>query len=228
MLKVGGRGRLTDATIDSLQVYYGKAIRNNTHSLKAMENAVMAIWRHSKSTDDKPDHSLCPTGKDSWCGYRRDIAGKTKTYKHKHPIPRVVADTIFPVFKALSAKDLLKSCLHEHTQNQNEAFNALIWQRATKETHSSLPTVELATYLAVGHYNNGCATLLSVLENLDITPGVHCTSACKKFDADRIRHSRRKSSEKTKKRRRRVRHKKKGFRDTQEAKEGTSYEAGAF
>ena len=35
-------------------------------------------------------------------------------------------------------------------QNKNEAFNALIWQRATRETHSSLPTEQLVTYLAVG------------------------------------------------------------------------------
>ena len=40
---LGGKGRLTDKLIDSLQVYYGKAIRGNTHSIEAMNNAVMTI-----------------------------------------------------------------------------------------------------------------------------------------------------------------------------------------
>ena len=41
---IGGKGRLTDKVIDKLQVYYGKAIRQNTHSVDAMQNAIMAIW----------------------------------------------------------------------------------------------------------------------------------------------------------------------------------------
>ena len=49
-----------------------------------------------------------------------------------------------------------------------------------------------------------------------------------KIDKDRIRHSRRKSSETSKKRRRKIRHAKKGYHEAQEAKEGPQYEAGAF
>ena len=199
---IGGRGRLTDNVIDSMQVYYGKAIRNNTHSVKAMQDAIWAIWYHMQSTDKSPDHSRCPVGDDSWCGFQRDVAKKTSTYTRKNPLPKAVAIA----FEALTAFEaLLSGCLHGGTQNQNEAFNALIWQRATKETHSSLPTVQLATYLAVGHFNDGSKTILSVLENLGIEPGVHSSKACKKIDKDRIRHSQRKSSETSKKRRRKIR-----------------------
>ena len=103
-----------------------------------------------QSTDQNRDHSRCPVGEDSWCGFQRDVAKKTKTYTRKNPIPKAVASAIYPVFEALTTEELLSGCLHGGTKNQNEAFNALIWQRATKETHSSLPTVQLATYLAVG------------------------------------------------------------------------------
>ena len=68
----------------------------------------------------------------------------------------------------------------------------------------------------------------AVLENLGVEPGVHSSKACKKIDKDRIRHSRRKSSETSKKRRRKIRHAKKGYHEAQEAKEGPQYEAGAF
>ena len=44
----------------------------------------------------------------------------------------------------------------------------LIWQWATKETHASTPTVELATFLAVGYCKNGAQTLLPVLKNYSL------------------------------------------------------------
>ena len=116
---IGGRGRLTDKTIDSMQVYYGKAIRGNTHDIESMEKAVMAIWHHSRSTDDDPDHDLCPAGETSWCGYQRDKAKGTADYSHQHPLPEAVADAILPVFESLSDRELLRRCLHGGTQNQN-------------------------------------------------------------------------------------------------------------
>ena len=40
---VGDKGTLTENRIDKLQVYFGKAIRQNTHSIRAMQTAIMAI-----------------------------------------------------------------------------------------------------------------------------------------------------------------------------------------
>ena len=59
---IGGSGRLTKTTIDKLQVYSGKAIRNNSHNLQAMKNAVMAIWHHTQSTNERPDHDFVHQG----------------------------------------------------------------------------------------------------------------------------------------------------------------------
>ena len=157
-----------------------------------MQSAVMAIWHHFKSTDENPDHDLCPPGEESWCGFQRDISKGTADYVYNSPIPEAVADTIYPTFEALRDKSLLSQCLHGGPPNQNEATNGLIWQRATKEMHASTPTVELATFLAVGHFNDGSQTLLTVLEALGIDPGYHCRKACKKLDHDRICHSREK------------------------------------
>ena len=124
---IGGTGRLTKDKIDDFQVYYGKAIRNNTHDIQDMQNALLAIWHHSQSTNDSPDHEFCPSGEDSWCGYQRDAALGTSDHEHSHPLPRAVADVIYPIFDDLSDRDLLRRCLHGGTQNQNEAINALIW-----------------------------------------------------------------------------------------------------
>ena len=225
---LGGKGRLTDAMIDSLQVYYGKAIRENVSNLQSMKNAVNAIWHHIRSTDESPHHHLCPEGETSWCGYQRDLANGTRLYHHDHPLPEAVAEEIRPIFDALSAESLLQSCLHGGTQNQNESFNALIWQRAPKEYHSSLPTVEVSTYLAVGHFNNGAQFMPIVLEKLGIKPGRYCLSACKKSDRQRIKNALYKSSEKVKRRRKTIRNKKKGYNDAQQEEEGPQYGPGAF
>ena len=44
---VGGRGRLTVVTIDSLQNCYGYAIRANSNNLQKMQDAVWAIYYHT-------------------------------------------------------------------------------------------------------------------------------------------------------------------------------------
>lgn len=225
---IGGIGRLTKNRIDKLQVYYGNAIRDNSHNIQAMQNAVMAIWHHTKSTDESPDHGLCPAGENSWCGFQRDFAKGTSDYKHSHSLPKAVANAILPTFQSLSDKDLLVRCLHGGTQNQNEAFNALIWQRATKETHSGLAIVELATFLAVSNFNDGAISISLVLQELGIEPGVNCISANKKLDNNRLRNSNYKSLESTRKRRKQLRNFKKGYIDSLEAIEGVQYEAGAF
>ena len=86
--------------------YYGNAIRDNTHNLEVMQNAVMAIWHYSQSTDESPDHDLCPDGENSWCRFQRD------NNKHEHPLPKAVANAILPTLEALSDEDLLARCLH--------------------------------------------------------------------------------------------------------------------
>ena len=93
-----------------MQVYYGKAIRENTHDIESIEKAMMAIWHHSRSTDDDPDHDVCPTGEISWCGYQRDQAKSTADYSHQHPLPEAVADAILPVFESLSDRQLVTRC----------------------------------------------------------------------------------------------------------------------
>ena len=225
---IGGQGGLTKKIIDSFQVYYGKAIRENTTSVDHMRNATLAILANSRSTDEDPQHILCPEGPTSWCGFQRDIANGTKDYRHKHPLPSAVADAIEPVFAALSSEDLLRACLHGGTQNQNESFNALIWQRCTKQTHSGLPTVKMSVYLAIANFNDGASAIIKILQELGVEPRSFCKRTCRNLDLSRIYHSEVKGSEKAKKRRRTIRNKKKGFSDALEEAEGPQYEAGAF
>ncbi|GFW42593.1 uncharacterized protein TNCV_4257871 [Trichonephila clavipes] len=63
---ISGRGRLTLKEVDSIQHYYGLAIRKNLSSVEDMKRAIWAIYFHKLSTEDNPQHALCPLGEDSW------------------------------------------------------------------------------------------------------------------------------------------------------------------
>ena len=57
--KIAGRGRLTDKCINTLQNYYGMAIRQNKDDLYGMKKAVGAILFHcSDIADDNIRHKF--------------------------------------------------------------------------------------------------------------------------------------------------------------------------
>ncbi|GFU23325.1 uncharacterized protein TNCV_2560021 [Trichonephila clavipes] len=57
---ISGRGQLTLKEVDSIQHYYGLAIRKNLSSVEDMKRAIWAIYFHKLSTEDNPQHALCP------------------------------------------------------------------------------------------------------------------------------------------------------------------------
>ncbi|CAB3978709.1 Hypothetical predicted protein [Paramuricea clavata] len=164
---ISGKGRLTTGKMDVLQNYYGLAIRGNLDNVEEMAKAVKASLFHVASTEENPQHHLCPKGEDSWCGYQRD----SKTYKHKNGIPKPIVELVEPIFDDLADPALLKKCTHGLTQNPNECLNGIIWDRCPKTTYVEQETVALATYLAVLKFNDGDISYLKILEDLDITPG---------------------------------------------------------
>ena len=104
---VGGRGRLTDAVIDSLQYYYGHAIRGNTNNLKSMQDAIWAIYFHTISGKNEAltvQHTYCPKGTESWCKYQKDIALKTKTKDRSKCLPPVFRKELLPISRDLATQ----------------------------------------------------------------------------------------------------------------------------
>ena len=128
--KIGGKGKLTDALIKKLSTYYGLAIRRNSENKLEMKKSIMATYVHLISTNEKPQHSKRPTGKDIWCTYQKDLAdGKDMSlYEHKPSLHADVQKHILPIYKDLSKDDLLERCLGAHTQNTNECFNMTVWK----------------------------------------------------------------------------------------------------
>ena len=90
-----------------------------------------SIVRHQKKTN-----GTIIVRKEATVGVNtnQDISNKTTTYVPGPGLPKNVILQVKPIFVNLSEDDLLEKCLHGKTQNQNESFNGMIWQRIPKES----------------------------------------------------------------------------------------------
>ncbi|GFU51837.1 uncharacterized protein TNCV_3733511 [Trichonephila clavipes] len=116
-VSLGGksRGSLMEETIKKLSRYYQNAIRSNKGGVEAMKAAIYATLFHSISTDQKPQHFKCPTGKDSWCFFQAALArGEVPGPHVKHvktPLKETHLAKIMPIYQRLALNELLQRCL---------------------------------------------------------------------------------------------------------------------
>ena len=61
MKNLGGKGKLTNKTIDRLQNYYGIAMRGNSGHPETMKTAIHATLFHVASSKDNDWHDHCPS-----------------------------------------------------------------------------------------------------------------------------------------------------------------------
>lgn len=186
--KLSGKGKLTDALIKKLTLYYGLAIRRNIDSVENMKKAIFATYYHMCSTDKEPNHTYCPSGVDSWCHWKKAEAMEVDPTLIPHPAPLHpdVKEHLLPIYEDLSKDDLLNRCLGGHTQNANESFNNLIWRLAPKHLHSGSKTVEISAYIAAGVFNEGLSTILRVMNAMEIIVGKQSLAYAQLKDSERI------------------------------------------
>lgn len=199
-LGLKGKGRLTKPIIGKLQAYYGEAIRRNINDVKAMRQAIWAIFFHKLSTDENPSHQLCPKGADSWCPYIRAKCTNAQ-YTHTNSIPLAVMEYIKPVFRDLSNDSLLSRCVLGKTQNPNESFNANIWKRVPKTNFCGIVTLKLGVNDAILAYNNGAVSKINVLKALGLKCSKNIELNLQRCDIKRIKEAENRCQEVQKKKR---------------------------
>ncbi|GFV38887.1 uncharacterized protein TNCV_192551 [Trichonephila clavipes] len=62
--RLSGHNQLTDILISKIQRYYSMAIRNNINDLHSMKTSVWTVYFHLLSSNESPQHGLCPAGWD--------------------------------------------------------------------------------------------------------------------------------------------------------------------
>ena len=139
---LGGRGKLSDPLLDHLRRYLSSSVKRAKHypsenAIQMLKQYILATLSHITSTDENPDHALCPVGEKSWCFFQQDIAHDRQTRPHKNmkvklSVPDDVKRHIKEIYESLTTEELLKRCLKGWTQNLNESFNAKIWKKCPK------------------------------------------------------------------------------------------------
>ena len=82
--QMGGKRKLTDTVIAKLQKYYSTTIRRHVGgTVTGLRNDIYSSFLHCSSTDDNPQHHLCPKRADSWCFYQKALANNTAVPSHK-------------------------------------------------------------------------------------------------------------------------------------------------
>ena len=221
-----GLKALTDAVINKLQKYFGMALRANTGgTVQKMADAIWSSFLHVSSNEKHKYHSLCDK---TWCQYRRDEANNTNLFKHGPGLPNEVVALVKPIYKNLIKHEELSKCLHGKTYNQNESFNALIWERAPKNVYLSLEKLRFVVYDAVAVFSDGRQGSLNVLKAVGVQPGYYTTELCCMLNLKRKMRSSIRLSETTRIRRRVLRAQKKKKSTEKKRVEGKSYKTGGF
>ena len=192
---LGGAVKLTDSMVDRSQNYYGIAIRSSVGDLPKMKKAIGAVLFHCASSKENEWHSNCPKGSDSWCKYQQDISNKTTTYVSGPGLPKSVILHVKPIFVELSEDALLEKCLHGETQNQNESFNGIIWQRIPEDVCVNAATFEMGVYDALSHFNLGNIATVNIYNYFGFHSGYYTLFALDCNNKKRVNNSIRKSSE---------------------------------
>lgn len=185
---IGGRGRLTNASINTIQLYYGLAIRRNAgEGVSKMQTAIWATYFHLCSTNENPQHNLCPKDENTWCKYQKSILDHTSYDHNEHThLPEIVMLEIKHHFRELANPVLLAKCTHGGTQNVSESLNNIIWTRIPKKVFVRIDTLKMGIYDAVSHYNKGNVAKCLVFRVLGLNPGKNCVAALKKSDTVRV------------------------------------------
>lgn len=148
---LSGKDRLTDKQIDSLQYYCGQIVRDEVNNLYSVKKAVGATLLNKPSSDDHPQHLLCPKGENIWCSTSRANYRKPNKIV-KNELTVVIFEAIKPIY--LSNPEVLKKCLHGK-QFVNQVLNVMIWDRCPKTYFAPRSIDETDVKDAVGCFNVG-------------------------------------------------------------------------
>ncbi|CAF3081065.1 unnamed protein product, partial [Rotaria sp. Silwood2] len=179
----GSNGRMTKSMEQKLSDYYGLAIRQTSQLAKDLDddNAVLlmernckAVFMHNiKQSDREVQHSLCPTGLDSWCSYQKDkhlsIKERTDPMKDAKRLDAVFLEILSPMINTLADQSLLRRCLRDATQNANESINSALWSILPKAKYHGYRSIGDAAAIAAIFFNRGRSGLIKFFNQVGIS-----------------------------------------------------------
>lgn len=93
------------------------------------------------------------------------------------------------IYRALTQTELLKKCLHGHTQNPNESFNNVVWAKIPMRVFVRLDTLRLGIYDPILSFNEGHSSKLDIYKKLGLSLCAKSVDALREMDIVRQRKS---------------------------------------
>nr|XP_053630951.1 uncharacterized protein LOC128687513 [Cherax quadricarinatus] len=162
------KGMLTDFMIHKLAQYFQKNLRDSRGTdVETMRNGILANFFHCSSTDDNPEHHLCPPGSASWCFYQKALADNLPppshtTMKVKFQLQPNDFNQVHEVYKDLTRDDMMERCIQGRTQNPNESLHQRIWSYCNKALYRNKWQVDFSVSHAIAEYNVGYESCLDI------------------------------------------------------------------
>ena len=114
------------------------AIMPHSNDVTEIRNSIITtLYNCTNFQYEESRHLFYSEGKNSWCKWQSHKPTGKETYKKKLNLPVAIMNEIKPVFQDLSDLKMLEKCLHGTTQNCNEPFSQLIWNRCQKGIFTS-------------------------------------------------------------------------------------------
>ena len=98
-----------------------------------------------------------------------------KHFSQKGCLPVEIRRAILPAYTGLTKPKLLIKCLHGKTQNANQSFNGMIWERIH---YVGLGKLEFGVYDATANFNYGKKACIDIFEGLKLYPGTYMKNMC--------------------------------------------------
>lgn len=108
---------------------------------------------------------------------------------NRHILPRYICDIIKPLFERLSSDELLNKCTHGGTQNANEAFHHIIWQRVPKEKFCGAQRLRLGVSMATLSFNDGERGIIAAFQAMGLPITSNQSQYAIKIDNNRLRNA---------------------------------------
>ncbi|GFU84561.1 uncharacterized protein TNCV_1526131 [Trichonephila clavipes] len=136
-----------------------------------MNTALWAVSFHLLSSNESPQHGMCPAITNAWCKFQKTEAEcNERHYDHKHIHHNELKKEIF---RDLGDPILLKNVYIEKTPSPNESINNFIWSVIPRPTFVELKI--LGVNMAIAQFNMSHIAKLMTLRIVILN---HVTTVC--------------------------------------------------
>ena len=173
--------------------FYQLAVKQHLGDSDTILKSIKAIPLHLGANEHNAttNHSLCPTGPQSWCRYQKAIAAGEKPPRHPNYLSVQAVELVCKIFRQFHYDEqfFVNQIADGQTSNHNECLHSLLFSMVRKTGAVGMDVMKLGSALAVIRYNEGIIGVLDILKELKVTIHPSLVNLLTKMDISRVNRS---------------------------------------